>query len=215
MVAIFCSALMLANLTAGVLIPFSVPFLGERMVSAGIISFPITFLLTDLLNEFYGQAGAKRVTMLGFGMAIGVAVIFKAIDQLPILETSPISAEAYAMVSSQFTGMLFASLTAYLIGQYLDIYLFRWFKAKTGDRLIWLRATGSTVVSQLIDSYLVMLIAFWGVMPLDQILLIGQSNYEVKLLVAIGITPLLYLGHALIKRMVKTDRPRENHLHTV
>jgi uncharacterized integral membrane protein (TIGR00697 family) len=200
MAVVFCTCLVFANLTGAVLIPFELPFLGERLISAGIFTFPMTFLLTDLLNEFFGNAGAKRITWLGFFIAFGFYGVFRFLETLPILESSPISAEAFHQVASQFTGMIVASLTAYLVSQFLDIALFSQFKKWTGNRFIWLRATGSTLISQGFDSFIVTSIAFYSTLSWQEILLIGHSNYEVKLLVAIGITPLLYGLHYLIRR---------------
>ncbi|XVJ51586.1 MAG: queuosine precursor transporter [Vampirovibrio sp.] len=201
MAVVFCTCLMVANLTGAVLIPLTLPFLGERLISAGIITFPVTFLLTDLLNEFYGNAGAQRITWLGFIVAMAFYEVFRLLEMLPIAEYSPISATAFHQVAHNFTGMIVASLTAYLISQFLDIALFAQFKKWTGTRWIGVRATGSTVISQAFDSFIVTSLAFWGSLPWSEILLIGRSNYEVKLLVALGITPILYLLHTLIRRL--------------
>jgi queuosine precursor transporter len=202
MAVLFCCCLVVANLIGAVLIPLQIPGLGDRLVSAGIFIFPITFVLTDVLNDFYGEAGAKRITMLGFFMALFFFGVFQGIGQLPILATSPISTESFHQVSRQFTGMIVASLTAYLVGQFLDIYLFSLFKRFTGGRYIWFRATGSTLISQGFDSFIVTFIAFWGTLPPEQLLLIGRSNYEVKLLVAVAITPVLYGVHHLVQRLL-------------
>jgi queuosine precursor transporter len=202
MAVLFCTCLVVANLIGAVLIPFQLPGLGDRLVSAGIFIFPVTFVLTDVLNDFYGEAGAKRITMLGFFMALFFFAVFQGISQLPILATSPIASESFHQVAQQFTGMIVASLTAYLVGQFLDIYLFSQFKRLTGERYIWLRATGSTLISQGLDSFLVTFIAFWGTLPLEQLMLIGRSNYEVKLLVAVALTPVLYGVHSLVRRLL-------------
>ncbi len=205
MSVVFCTSLIVANLTGAVLIPLHLPFLGERLISAGIITFPMTFLLTDLLNEFFGNAGAKRVTWLGFAIALGFYGVFRFLEVMPIVSNSPISADAFHQVANNFTGMIVASLTAYLFSQFLDIAVFSLFKKWTGQRFIGLRATGSTVISQGFDSFIVTSIAFAGTLSWQEILLIGRSNYEVKLLVALGITPILYLLHAWI-RSVKTTK---------
>jgi uncharacterized integral membrane protein (TIGR00697 family) len=199
MSVVFCTSLIVANLTGAVLIPLHLPFLGERLISAGIITFPMTFLLTDLLNEFFGNAGAKRVTWLGFGVALGFYGVFRFLEVLPIVSNSPISEDAFHQVANNFTGMIVASLTAYLFSQFLDIAVFSLFKKWTGQRFIALRATGSTVISQGFDSFIVTSIAFVGTLSWQEIFLIGRSNYEVKLLVALGITPILYLLHAWIR----------------
>jgi queuosine precursor transporter len=199
MSVVFCTSLIVANLTGAVLIPLHLPLLGERLISAGIITFPVTFLLTDLLNEFYGNAGAKRVTWLGFAVALGFYGVFRFLETLPVTPHSPISAVAFHQVANNFTGMIVASLTAYLFSQFLDITVFSLFKQWTGNRFIGLRATGSTLISQGFDSFIVTSIAFAGTLSWQDIFLIGRSNYEVKLVVALGITPLLYALHYWIR----------------
>jgi len=98
--------------------------------------------------------------------------------------------------------MFAASLTAYVIGQLLDIQLFQAFRKITQHRYIWLRATGSTVISQLFDSILVTFIAFWGEHPTEILLRLALGNYTWKFVVAVAITPLLYLGHGLLRRLM-------------
>ena len=96
--------------------------------------------------------------------------------------------------------ILFASMCAYVIAQLTDIALFHAIKRRSKNRLLWLRATGSTVVSQLIDTIVIQTIAWWGLLPFERIANIAVTSYAVKLLVAIGLTPLIYAGHALVER---------------
>ena len=205
--ACFVTALIVANLLGAYLL--EVPALNGSPItfSAGILCFPLTFLLTDLLNEFYGAAGARQVTWLGFGMSLLTFGFLWVAQHLPVSESTVLSQLAFMDVSSQFTGMVVASLTAYLVGQFFDIALFGWFKRLTGgSRLLWLRATGSTVLSQLFDSILVGFIAFWGELPVPVITGIVFANYGVKLVVSIGITPLLYLGYGLLNQFLSRSQ---------
>jgi hypothetical protein len=119
------------------------------------------------------------------------------------LRQSPLPQGAFALVEAQYSDMILASMAAYLVGQFLDIALFGWFKRTTGAKLIWLRATGSTVVSQLFDSVLVVGLTFYNDLLWPELLQVAWGNYQVKLLVAVLITPLIYLGHWLIKRSRK------------
>lgn len=211
MAGIFLTSLIIANLTGSMLFSFQLSW-GDAtipvLLSAGIIPFPITFLLTDLLNEFYGKQGARFVTFLGFGMSILVYVFLRIGEFLPVDPISQLTQEQYLHISGLYTSMFVASLAAYLIGQLLDIQIFHAFKQITQHRLIWLRATGSTVISQLFDSIIVAYLAFttfqfpFGILfehPPETIFQLAIGNYVWKFLIAIAITPLLYLDHALVR----------------
>lgn len=200
--AIFLTCLLLANLTGSLLFCVATPLGPTALLSAGIIPFPVTFLLTDLLNEFYGQRAARLVTILGLamsGLAYGLLCIAR---QLPVDPRSPLAAGEFLHFSGLYTGMIAASLAAYLVGQLLDIHLFQVFRAWTRHRLLWLRAQGSTVISQLFDSLIVTLVAFWGQLPLNAMGQLALSNYVWKVALVVLITPLLYLGHAGLRRLL-------------
>lgn len=214
--AIFLTCLLIANLIGGLLFAFELPFanpLGSSsgawqvLLTAGIIPFPVTFLLTDLLNEFYGQRTAKFVTLIGFVMSVIVYGFLIVAQALPEYANSPLSKADYIHFSNLYTQMFTASLLAYMAGQLLDISLFQWFKKRTGNRLLWLRAQGSTVVSQLFDSFIVVFVAFWGSLSVPEMWLIGLNNYLWKFLIVVLITPLLYLGHRVLEQVL----PRASH----
>jgi hypothetical protein len=215
---IFITSLILANLVGALLFSFQLPFsypvidsmspfhvkwTPEVLLSAGIIPFPVTFILTDLVNEFYGKRGARFITWLGFGMSFlifGYLLVGTWLPVDPRLTVMP--KPVFLTVASQYSGMFVASLTAYLIGQMLDIQLFHLFRAFTKHRFIWLRATGSTVVSQLFDSLIVTFVAFWGQMEVNDMLRLALGNYTWKFVIAVGITPLLYLGHGVLRGLM-------------
>jgi uncharacterized integral membrane protein (TIGR00697 family) len=175
-------------------------------ISLGMIPFPVTFLLTDLLNEFYGKARARFVTLVGFAMALLTLALVTVADAVPI---APFTREpgwtgvTEAQFSSVFAGsqrILVASMVAYLVGQLLDISVFHALKRLTRSRLLWLRATGSTLVSQLVDTVFVQFLAWSGTLPTEKILEIVASSYTFKVMVAVGLTPVIYAGHALVER---------------
>lgn len=219
MAALFLTSLIIANIIGSMLFSFELPWSfsldlpGDRvfeipskvLLSAGIIPFPITFILTDLLNEFYGKEGAKKVTFLGFAMSIMVFGFLWVGEQLPIDSISQITHAQYQHISHLYTEMFLASLTAYLVGQLLDIQVFHLFRTMTKHRFIWLRATGSTVISQLFDSIIVTFIAFWGAHPPEILWQLALGNYTWKFLIAVGITPLLYLGHAVLNKLIRSQ----------
>lgn len=203
MTGIFLTCLIIANLTGSMLFSFRLSYLKDPvLLSAGIIPFPVTFILTDLLNEFYGKQGARFVTFVGFGMSILVFLFLSIGGVLPVDPRTVMPFETYKTVAALYSGMFVASLTAYLIGQLLDIQVFHLFRSITKHRFIWLRATGSTVISQLFDSLIVTSVAFWGQMPMETILQLAMGNYTWKFVIAVAITPLLYLGHMLLRRLM-------------
>lgn len=217
--ALFITALVIADIIGSKLFavgPLEVslawlPFLGipklvihPLVLSAGIIPFPLTFLLTDLINEFYGKQKARFVTFLGLGMALFASGLLLIARLLPATPTSPIPQEMFNIVFGLSGRMFLASLTAYLVGQLLDIQVFHALRHLTREKMLWLRATGSTVVSQLIDSFIVTFIAFSGTLAYAQIAEVAVNNYGVKFLVAVALTPLCYLGHAIIYRIIRT-----------
>lgn len=102
--------------------------------------------------------------------------------------------------------IIIGSLTAFLIGQLVDVFIFQKLRRITGPNKLWLRATGSTLVSQLLDSFVVLYIAFYGIFPNQQIIAIGITNYLYKFGIAILLTPLIYVGHHLIDKYLGKDQ---------
>lgn len=201
--AIFVISLFIADEVGAMLFSFRVSFMKDPvLLSAGIIPFPVTFILTDLLNEFYGKEGARFVTWVGFGMCLLAYAYLFVGSLLPVDPATFIPKPVFMAIYNQYTGMFFASLTAYLIGQMLDIQIFHMFRSITKHRFIWLRATGSTVISQLFDSLIVTFIAFWGQMQFSDMMRLALGNYSWKFVIAVGITPLLYLGHVILKKLM-------------
>lgn len=180
-------------------------------LTAGVILWPVVFIMTDLINEYYGKKGVRRLSYLTAIMLIYAFIMaFMAISTKPaswwIKSKSDFGLAnfdiAFTQVFGQGLGIILGSLIAFLIGQIIDAVIFQKLKAATGKKAIWLRATGSTVVSQMIDSFVVLYIAFgiWGNWPIKQILAVGIMNYTYKLFMAFALLPLLYGVHAIINR---------------
>ena len=190
-------------------IPIKFNFLGSEfgpfVTIVGLLPWPVVFLLTDLLNEFYGY---KAVRKLSWITAILIAYCFLIVGlsiEIPAVNIpgSNLSDDiAYRKVFGQAQMVIIGSICAFLVSQLLDASLFSWIKSKTGDRYIWLRSTGSTLFSQLIDSCIVLYIGFVlpGSLSFAEFMRIAPTNYILKIIIAILLTPFIYLGHYLIRR---------------
>lgn len=183
-------------------------FVMDFNLTAGAMIWPVVFITTDLINEYFGKPGVKRISYLtALLIAYAFAVIFMAIHLPPADWWAQIQDEdgsifnmdlAFNRVLGQGQRIIIGSLTAFLFGQLVDVFVFQRLRRATGQRWLWVRATGSTLVSQLVDSFVVLFIAFYGVFPTEQIVAIGITNYIYKFSVAILLTPLIYLGHYII-----------------
>jgi queuosine precursor transporter len=197
---VWLAALFVSALITGDFIGGRFWLLGGFTLSAGIIPFPLTFVLTDIVNEFYGTVGARRLTYVGVGAAVFVWVIIQIALHLPPSPVSPISNEVFQTAFGSSARLFVASLTAFIIGQLLDISIFRALRRMTGHRLLWLRATGSTVLSQAIDSFTVSFVFLVGTQPMTFIASNARNNYLGKLVMAVLLTPVIYACHAIFRR---------------
>lgn len=156
--AIFLGALVLTNLIAGKF--FYVEILGViQPLSAGIIAYPVTFLVTDVISEIYGHKRANMLVMAGFAVSIFAVFILIIAGMVPVWENSPVSQENFNAVFGITPGIIFGSMTAYLFAQFLDVRLFEFWRNLTNGKHLWLRNNGSTIISQLVDTSLVVVIA--------------------------------------------------------
>lgn len=199
-----------AEATVG-LPPSHLKILGFEMdfnLTAGALIWPVVFIATDLINEYFGKTGVKRISYLTALLILySFVVIFMAIRlppadwwaQITDLQGNVFNMDlAFNKVLGQGLRIILGSLAAFLLGQLVDVFVFQKLRLVTGNKKLWLRATGSTLVSQLVDSFVVLFIAFYGVFSNEQIIAIGITNYLYKFSVAILLTPVIYLGHSLI-----------------
>jgi len=203
LVGVFLTALLIGDTIGSKLFVVDVP-LGfttlPATLSVGAIWFPITFLLTDTVNEFYGTRGARTMTFVGFWMALIAFGIIWAARLIPAASFSPVSQSSFDSVFGGANRIFVASLIAYLIGQLIDIAIFQHMKSLTQSRHIWLRSTGSTLISQLVDTVVVTYVAFSGQLTSVQLRHAATTSYVVKVMIAIGLTPAIYALHALLHR---------------
>jgi queuosine precursor transporter len=216
--AIFLTALVVAEATAGKLftvfdLSSSISILGQEfnsvVMTAGVIAFPITFIITDLLNEYFGKSGIRFVTFIGMAMIIFEFGIIQIAMKVPTASFSPVDADSFNTVFGASGRIIVGSLVAYLIGQLADISLFHWLRGLTDGKHLWLRATGSTFGSQFLDTFIVLFIAFYGPMTIQTIVAVALFNYGYKFIVAILITPLIYVAHWLIDRYLGAETAHE------
>lgn len=178
-------------------------------MTAGVLLWPVVFVMTDIINEYYGKRGVRLLSYMAAGLiAYSFLMIYLSIHLSPA-DWWPASKQAngvadmqksFNAIFGQSNWIIIASLVAFLLGQFIDVAVFHKLRNITGENKIWLRATGSTLVSQLIDSFVVLFIAFkigadW---PMSKVLAIGVVNYAYKFIVAIALTPVLYWAHHAI-----------------
>lgn len=199
---IFITNAIVAELTGGKLIDvFGVP------MSIGILPWPIVFVTTDLINEYFGEKGVKRLSLITAGLiAYTFFVLYFAI-QIPSTGISSVTSEQFKSVFGQSQLIIVGSIAAFLVSQLIDVTIFHFVKKRTGNRMIWLRSTGSTVISQFFDSFIVLGIAFYlpGIMDFKTYIISGLTGYSVKLVIAILMTPMIYLGHYVIQKYISKD----------
>jgi len=197
---------------------FSMTIFGEKVsglnLTAGAVLWPLVFIMTDVINEYFGR---RVVKLLSYTAIIVVFysffIIYGAINLPPndwwqnesgylLARTGvvPDMNAAFSKIMGQGLWIIVGSMVAFLVGQIIDVTVFHRIKKWTGDKWVGLRATGSTLISQFIDSYVVLLIAFWigSDWNLSLVLAIGTVNYIYKFVVAIILTPLIYLAHHFI-----------------
>ena len=196
---------------------------GALQFSAGVLLWPIVFVMTDLINEYYGKRGIRLLSFLAVGLiSYSFFMIFAAIQLSPAdwwvgQNTSkdvPNMQSAFSVILGQGLLIIIGSLVAFLVSQLIDVVTFHRIKEITGEKYIWLRATGSTLISQLVDSFIVLAIAFKlgpelvkNVEPWtwSQLLAVATVQYTYKFIMAIALTPAIYLGHYLIDRYLGVE----------
>lgn len=202
------------------LAPANIPLFGDYVLdfnlTAGVVIWPVVFITTDVINEYFGKKGVKTISFLAIGCICYAFLVIYAITLLPpaqfwldVNSQGPNDTAfninyAFKTIFRQGLGIIIGSLVAFLIGQLLDVFVFQKLRRLTGSKFVWLRATGSTLISQFIDSFVVLGIAFYLLAPaesqwsLPQLLSVGTINYLYKFGVAIVLTPMIYLAHYLI-----------------
>jgi len=180
-------------------------------LTCGVLLWPLEFVITDIVNEYYGPRAVRRISFTAVILiSYAFLMYFIAIGVPPadfwiktgIQNGIPNMQDAFSGIFGQGMRIIIGSLIAFLVSQVVDVTVFHKIKKLTGEKKMWLRATGSTLVSQLVDSYIVLFIAFTGVFSWQQILAIGMINYTYKFIMAIVLTPVIYLVEGKIENYV-------------
>ena len=197
-------------------------------LTCGVLLWPVVFVMTDIINEYYGMKGVRflswmTIALIGFGFIMVFGAIQTAPNDWWITSKKETGIDnmntAFNGIYGQGLGIIIASMTAFLVAQLIDVFVFHKIKKATGEKKIWLRATGSTVISQLIDSFVVLIIAFYlypslvkgqgKPWPFDQLIAICIVNYIYKFVVALLLTPVIYLVHAWIEGYLGQEKAAE------
>ncbi|MFL9830360.1 queuosine precursor transporter [Flavobacterium sp. ST-87] len=197
---IFITNAIVAELIGGKLI-----YIGPYLMSIGILPWPVVFLTTDLINEYFGQKEVKKLSVITACLISYCFILLYFALKIPAVKGEGLVSDAqFNGVFGQSMWIIVGSITAFLVSQLIDVTIFHFFKNKTGNKMIWLRSTGSTVVSQLFDSFIVLGIAFWmtGKITTEQYISSAFTGYFVKLIIAVLLTPLIYLGHSIIEKYI-------------
>ena len=202
---------------------FEFDFILNFNMSVGVIIWPVVFITTDIINEYFGKKGIKKISYFTILLIIYVFIIIYMSTKLTPNNYwlninsvdnhgNPFNIDyAYNIIFLQSTGIIIGSIIAFLIAQILDVIIFQKLKKMTKGKFIWLRATGSTLISQFIDSFVVLFIAFYLLAPndkvwsLSQVFSVGFDNYTFKFIIAILITPLIYLANYFIDNYMGKD----------
>ena len=188
---IFIASLVTCNLIANKFVTVDLGF-KVFIVSAGILPYPLTFLVTDLISELYGQRKANLVVFSGFIASMFVLLFLWLGSQFEAIPGSIVNDSTYNSVFQNAWRLIAASMVAYLFAQFVDVRIFHFWKKLTNGKHLWLRNNGSTVASQLVDTTLVICILFVGVWENDQILSAIRDGWLFKMLMALIDTPIIY-----------------------
>ena len=201
LIGIFIASLVTCNLIANKFVTINLGF-KVFIVSAGILPYPLTFLVTDLISEIYGQKKANLVVFSGFVASIFVLSFLWLGAQFNSIPSSIIDDFTYNAVFQNAWRLITASMAAYLFAQFIDVRVFHFWKKLTNGKHLWLRNNGSTIASQLIDTTLVISILFVGVWDANQILSAIIDGWIFKMLMALLDTPIIYAIIYFLKRKI-------------
>jgi uncharacterized integral membrane protein (TIGR00697 family) len=187
-------------------------------LTCGVLLWPLEFVMTDIINEYYGPKAVRRISITAVLLISYAFLMFYLAIHVPAADFwissrtkagVPDMQLAFDSVFGQGMRIIVGSLVAFLVSQIVDVTVFHKIKKRTGEKHVWLRATGSTVVSQLVDSYIVLFIAFSGIFTWQQILAIGIMNYTYKFLMALLLTPVIYLVEGRIEKYLGPETAKK------
>lgn len=211
--------------------PLRIPIFGNEFsfnLTAGVLLWPVVFIMTDIINEYYGMRGVRFLSFFTIGLIAYAFIMFQgAIHITPAgfwvdtyaQQGVPHADKAYRAIFGQGSWIIIASIIAFMVGQLLDVFIFHKIKQRTGEKRIWLRATGSTLVSQFVDSFIVLFIAFYigprisnnqgTPWTIGVVMTICVGNYIYKFVMALILTPVIYFVHNVIEKYLGIELSAE------
>ena len=204
LLAIILTGMFVTNAVVAELISGKLFTVGPFTLTCGVLLWPVVFLTTDVVNEYFGRSGVQRLTLTTVALIGYVFVILLTAMQVVAAPFSPVNDAQFSAVFGQGSWIIVGSMTAFAVSQLVDVAVFWILRRWNGGKMIWLRATGSTGVSQLVDTFVVMGIAFWlpGKLTFSEFLSVSVTNYGYKLILAIVLTPLVYAMHAAVHKFL-------------
>lgn len=204
--ALFITSLVVSNLIFQKFFywhPFDMQVFGVDLfiLSVGILPYPITFLITDLISEIYGKQKANQMVTVGIFASIFSIIIISVADSLPAIVDSPVGDVLFSKVFGSTIIAVFASMITYLLAQFIDIRIYHFWKNLTKGRMLWLRNNFSTFFSQFVDTFTItFLLCLFEVLKWDQFTGLLISGFLFKILIALIDTPFLYLGVYIFRK---------------
>ncbi|MCA1764430.1 MAG: queuosine precursor transporter [Cryomorphaceae bacterium] len=205
---LFVTALITCNLIANKFVTVDLGFT-QFVLSAGVLPYPITFLITDILSEIYGKKKTNQVVYVGFAASVFVLGILYLGSLFPAIDASPVNESQYNAVFQNSWRVILASMVAYLTAQLIDVRLFHFWKKLTGGKKLWLRNNASTIVSQLVDTTLVVLVLFAGTMPIGDMAELVKDGWIFKVVSALLDTILIYIIIGAIRKKFRLKEGEE------
>jgi len=192
----FITNTIVAEMIGSKLIHYGGPFVN----SIGLILWPFVFILTDILNEYYGKEVVKRLTYITVGLITYVFFILMIATRIKAVDYSPANDSSFSNIFGQSMFMIIASIIAFVISQLVDSLVFWIIRKRTGSKMMWLRSTGSTIISQLIDTFLIQFIAFVipGIWTMNEFIKNAAFGYTLKIIIAICLIPLILILHKIL-----------------
>jgi len=200
---IFCTTVVTGNLIFQKFISINIPFSITLDVSVGVLLYPVTFLISDLLTEFYGKQKAKFVIQTTVLTSFIVMLLLFISIKLPAVSWSPLSDSEFKKTFNVYGLGSLASIIAIYIGQLTDIIIFSWLKSLTNSKHLWLRNNVSTIIAQFIDTSTVLIIlCSFNIIDWQYFYSVFISSLIFKIIAALLDTPFCYLGHYLIHKII-------------
>lgn len=178
--------------------------LGPLSLDGGGLLFPLTYIFGDILTEVYGYKRTRKAIWLGLGANLLMAALFIIVGAMPPAPDWP-NQDAYMAILGLSSRIVIASVSAYFIGEFINSFILAKMKILTKGRLLWSRTIGSTIIGEAFDTTVFMVIAFWGVLPLELFIAVGISGYLFKCAVEVLFTPFTYLIVNFLKKKEKED----------